>query len=305
MFFGRALILIAAFGSAMALSATPAEAKRHRRPTVKLRPDWASAQQVARTPNLSYLSSVNPTRFRAREVEMLDRVFEDPVVSREFRHRFERLQSEYESRDVSAYGAVNAERQYLERVARLRDEAMRKFQADLGRRQGRRLTRRLKNEGAIEKIGTPGQVLAAAAGLSLGRPLRLRFGDSAQLFWRSQIQRRTGTVLLRHQLFDSQVDYWGRNADTLDGFSAQDLAWFNPDGRPERYRVKVSRHVPFFDLDSAVIYGGTTQMVSASLTKRFTDEVSAEFSTSRATVGDPRTRGIEQEAVKLLYSLRF
>lgn len=305
MFLSRALIAVAAFGCAIALSAPPAEAKRPRRPAVKLRPEWSSPHRLARTPNLSYFSAPNPTRFRARGADVLDRVFQDPVASREFRNRFERLQSEYESRDVSGYGAVNAERQYLERVAGLRDEAMRKFQGDLGRRQGRKLTRRLQNEGAIESIGIPGQVLAAAAGLSLGRPLRLRFGDSAQLFWRSQIQRRTGTVLLRHRLFDSQVDYWGRNADTLDGFDAQDLAWFNPDGRPERYRVRVSRHIPLFDLDSAVIYGGTTQMVSASVSKRFTDQISAELSTSRATMGDPRMRGIEQESVKLLYSLSF
>jgi hypothetical protein len=302
---GRVFSTVLGLGCVLAVAACPAEAARKRRPPAKLRPEWASPLQMARTPNASYLSAYGVSRYRHRGLELLDRIFEDRRASQEFRYRFERLQSEYESREASGYGAANAERQYLERIARLRDEAMHKFQGDLGRRQGQVIAHRVRDNGSIETIGTPGQLFAVAAGVSLGRPLRLRFGDHAQLYWRSQLQRRTGTVLLRHRLFDSQLDYWGRNSDTLGDFDAQNAGWFNLEGRPERYRLKVSRHIALLGLDSAVIYGGTTQLVSASVSKRFTDEIRAEFTTSRATVGDPRLRGIEQEAVQLLYSLRF
>lgn len=277
--------------------------KRKRK--LRIKPEWASQRQLARQTNLSYLADQERQARLSKEAALLDQLFADRKTTLEYRYRYERIQREFEAREAYHYGGVSLETDYLNKMGRLRDDAVKRFPGDATKRQGKILTNRAQKSGAVEEIGVPGQALAVAAGVSLGKPLSVRFSDSTHLYLRSMLQKQTAVVQFSTPLFESRVDYAGRNSDSLDSYDPQDRTVWHPESRRERYRLRLSRNIPGVDMNSALIYGGTTQLMSASLSKQLTPQIRAEVATSHATTSDPRAQGIEQESVSLLYDVRF
>ncbi len=73
---------------------------------------------------------------------------------------------------------------------------------------------------------------------------------------------------------------------------------YNANG--ERYSLSLSRGLPVWDLKTGVSYGGSSNKVTASVSKELMDNLTCIVDTSRSTRDQTG-----EEAVKFFYGLRF
>jgi hypothetical protein len=148
-------------------------------------------------------------------------------------------------------------------------------------------------------VKTTAAVLAAIALAGTGQPVKVDLENDTRLIARTDISSKQGEVKLTTPWLNTGFDYQGQ--------VPQEIAVNQTNGTTvqERFRLTADRGIPVWNLRSGVVYGGTTNTVSATLTKPLAPGLSAAVSSSQQldTSTPPVTTAGQSVSVK--YEVRF
>jgi hypothetical protein len=263
-----------------------------------LKPIWArSSQSISSRPNVSYLSDVNQ-QWVSPEAELLGKVF-DSKNSDQLRFRYERMMQQYELRHVQQFGSLNVEQNHVSRMHDLTTDAVHNVRARHVRKQAEKLQAIAEKQPGFRSVREPLSVAAAVAAIYNGHPIQLSLGFmDSNMSAATNFPQQKANLTLESPLLKSSLDFSGNSPVNPDGLN------FDPTQRGERYKVSLSRAIPIWDLQSGLSYGGTSNLITASLSKQLSPNLRAELGSTRGAT-DLSTSVPEQETVKLFYAIQF
>lgn len=257
------------------------------------RPEWSHPWEVTSNPNCSFL---NDTR-QGSEVSVLDELI-DRHTALDLRQRYQDMSRDYELK--RSYGLVDSRREQ-QRGDEVNDFG-RQIVGEVQRYQTARNTEKLKTavdrDPDLQVLAKPAAVVAAGAAVYRGTPMNLRLNEDTKLRAVTNVRNQTSEFSLLSPVVTTSVGVNLSKPEDRDPTQPPDP---DPTHQIERYHFSFSRGLPIWDLSSGLSYGGTTSSVSASLSKRVTNNLTAEVDSIR-----PIKQGYyNEECLKLNYGLQF
>lgn len=153
-----------------------------------------------------------------------------------------------------------------------------------------------------DQISKPVVVTTTAASIYMGTPINVGLSDSTRFTARTDITQQLGEFKLWSPAMNGafQVD-----ARTPDQVTTRCGNLQDPNARCERYKVSLSRGLPISDVRSDVVYGGSSNVVRASLTKPIVGNLVSVLEAARPMSGNVGPQAVAEDTFKLGYSLRF
>lgn len=258
-----------------------------------IRPSWADPRVCQSTPNGTYLSDTDSA------IDFTDPVLRGRLMGEKqagaIRQEYELANREYELRRMHGQFGFQRERAYGNRVSGIgssiasgvRDAQIRErvwSEKDQARMRGH-----LKDAAESEtgrSVAGPIAVITTLTAVSTGEPVQLKLQDDAEVIARTDVRTKSGALQLHSQLFDTNIGY--------------------NDVQNERYRLSLGRPLPVWGLHSGLAYGGSSNLISASLSKEIFANLIATLNSSHlANTSRFDANRPAEESLLLNYQLRF
>ncbi len=265
--------------------------RRSKRSVASLfRPTWADPKICQNSPNQSFLSDTE------QSVNFSDPIFSGKLVTDKkalsFRQRFELANQGYELRRSQGQNGFQTEIDYRDQMnqiggsffdevknAQIRD----RFWDEKTQSKVRREAKEAAKDSVLKQ---PVAVLATMAAISTGQPLEVQLERDMSFFARTDVRTKSGELRLMTPLVNTKVGY----ATTQN----------------ERYSLAMGRSLPVWNLHSDVTYGGSSNLVSASLSKELLENLVCRLNSSRATTTNRIDSSLPaEESLSVNYQVRF
>lgn len=258
-----------------------------------LKPAWSNGEVLQQEANLSFLSDVQARE----EAELTSDDLIDPKKSQELRTEYDVVSRQFELQRNFQSGAGTPEREEyrwasafsMKAIGEIRNTQLRKF------RQFHKLFL-----GDFFLKG-PLSVALAIAAAGTGAPFKGELAPDARVTAFANLPHQTTYVELGSPWLNGSFSYYGGPHATLGSWAAGPPDYIS---RSERYRFSLSRTLPVWNLGSDVVYGGSSNTVTASVSKRITPHLSAAVA-SRHPVDSSSTISKAEETVRMEYKVSF
>ena len=262
----------------------PASTRTRTQALKKLRPEWSGQEACEMAPNGSFLSTVNLI-----EEQTISDTLMSSRSAATIRQRYDDMVRGYELQSRHNLTSPGDQMIYNQKVVGFSRGVVRDIQNGQVKGNLEKTQEAFERNPGLRPLGW----LMGLAYIYVGRPLKLKIDQATQLTARTEVRSQRGELEMTSPIVDTKL-----------GFVAQapTIGDRPVDGtRDERYRVSLSRNVPVLDLRSGLSYGTTTDTVTASLSKRLTQNITAVVDGSRTT----RTTDRPEGNVKVTYEIKF
>jgi hypothetical protein len=242
-----------------------------------LRPSWSASQyQLQANSSLLFLN---------RDPGFVGTSFQNQLINpkkgNELRQNLEDRNRNYDMR--STYG-IATQQDEADHAASMKDMA--KVVVNSARNsQAQQYGRNVGQAQQEGQVSQPLVVVGGAASLGMGTPIDLQLSDSTKATWHGDAMQRHGQLDLVSPDVGAKVEMNGKS-DAV-----------------ERYQVSVSKPLPL-GFGSGFGYGGTSNVMNASLGHPIYDKISGTVGASIPTGNNP-TGAVQQETVGVSYGLTF
>lgn len=266
-------IVFISLSSLFLLSAVSAFADQ----SADLRPNWGSAQEDLPANSSFLFSNSDPAfvghRFGTQVIS--------PRKAAELRQDLENRNRDYEMRSAYGIATQNDERDHNDQMKQVGKNLI--FEARNSQTQtfGKNF-RRAEDNGEISK---PIVIVGGAASVVMGAPVDVKLGEEAKATWHGDLMQKHGQIDVVSKDVSATVEMSGKS----------DV--------PEHYIVSVSKPLPL-NVGSSVVYGGTSNTVTASLSRQVINRVTASVGASYPAGTSP-TGAPPQATAGLNYGLNF
>ena len=224
----------------------------------KWRPEWTSQALGEWGPNSSVLNG---------HVNMRNSTILDDVIDNDkaliLRQRYDILSQDYEFRQRYHVPGIDPDDYYRSRMDELGNDALHEAQM---KKERQSLARATEIVGDYRKGPKSLTVLAAAAYVGSGRPVDLPLGAASRVHMAAHIPYNVAYVQIFSPWINTKISVAGESTENA---MLKRLFQRPPDEilRNERVYLGVNRDLPFWELNSGMGYGLTSNSVSASLSK--------------------------------------
>jgi hypothetical protein len=278
-----------------------------------LRPAWLDDYQLysgltnADNPNYSYLATRNARVLDDRLVDQIDSLM-DRQQAQEWKQQYEDLNRDYDMRKRAGLISPTAFQSHSGAVSDFSNKVLDEIEKRKLAKTGDAAVRVVEKHEAIKTVLAPG---AVAAGFYIGRPVSFRLTDESRFSFRTSVRDRMGQLELHSSLVYGSFEYHPQAPDSyslinptgVDFGKAMDFNYMADFGA-ERYQFKLVRALPYFDVNSSVLYGSSSNVVAGSLTKQLTDHVACVVDSIRYLTPYDDAHAME-ERVRLRYDIHF
>ncbi len=245
------------------------------------RPAWRVEPVGHWDDNLSFFSDLS-SRSKADPLAWIM----DPNWARDRKFEYERMAHEYEFRQRYHLSNLQLE---LEQARKLRDFSagvidqlrIQNFVRERDRATGylrKSIRIDLTGKGVLQRSAVMAGVLLA---VGTGTPVPARLSESTELTAYLNAPYRMTYLQLRSPVLDSTLTYVGDSANPNLPFELppemKPPEWVK---RGELYTVRASRGLPIWSLGTSLMYGGSSYMVTSTLSKQITPQLSAAIDAS-------------------------
>ncbi len=253
-------------------------------------PNWADPKICQNSPNQSFLVDTD------QSVDFSDPLLSGKMVTDKkalsFRQQFELANQGYELRRSQGQSNFQTEISYRDQMNQLGGSFFDEVKnAQIRDRFWDEKTQAKVRRGAKEAaegslLKKPVAVLATMAAISTGQPLEVELEQDMSFFARTDVRTKSGELRLMTPLVNTKVGY----ATTQN----------------ERYSLSMGRSLPVWNLHSDVTYGGSSNLVSASLSKELLENLVCRLNSSRATTTNRIDSSLPaEESLSVNYQVRF
>lgn len=266
-----------------------------------LRPDWADSASCVSI-NESFLSD---TVAKDRSAEELEKeILFDPGLVRRMRDDLDRTLREHDLREHHGLTSLDEEKAHYDRLSVYSWNVFHELRRHHLRKNTRRLRRAAEANPLLVSIGRPVGVVATAAAIYHGEPVKFSLFETTQVEARTHVPTQKGKLEVQSPWLRAGVDFAGKALTQRDPYAPPPA---DPLQRDERYRVSLARPLPLWELDSGLSYGSSTRSFTAALSKRLYPNLTCVVDASRTLVppAPDSTVPAGEETVKLFYGLSF
>lgn len=255
-----------------------------------LAPNWIGITRDEKQGNVSFVNSIEN---QPDSVEQ----FIDPNTATALRQSLEDQERTIEQRKQFGLFSRQDQLDQLNRMKAMRANLLKQMQRYQLKTKGKRAQQNAENNESFESVRVPLTVMAAAAAVSTGTPVKVHLGDFASLNARGDLVGRKGSVSMKTFLVNGAVEYDGR---------APDYNPTNPGAQlgREQYRFRLTRTIPLVDCSTDFVYGASSGAMNAQVSRQLVENVTAAIGTSRGVQQSNSTRASEQ-TFRLLYGIQF
>jgi hypothetical protein len=253
-------------------------------------PGFATNQDIASNPNCSILNDYHYTSANHPLVNIIDN-----HNALDLRQKYDDMNRDYEMRQAYGLNTVADSVGHNSQVSDLGRDAMQRTAAY----QGQQAQASVASNPNMQPLVVPATVVGGAAALYRGSGVNVINSGNIKLRAKASVRNQTTGLELISPIVHGSVDMTMTAPTTADTYAPLD-----PMARIERYRLSLTRNLPF-DVSSGVYYGTTTSTMSASLSRKITDHLTAVVDTAKTM--DPSLEVISpsEQSLRLLYGLRF
>jgi hypothetical protein len=261
-----------------------------------LSPQWTSQEALWMSPNTSLLNNIHYSNS--------ENPF-DPYIEKraavEIRQQYDDINRDYEFR--RSYGLVDSysEQAHTDQMSSLGQSAMQRFESYNGQQTEQGAKAMMNRNPDLHPLMGPIGVVGGAAALYRGSGVNMRVTDDTKVRAKASVRDRTGGLELNSPVIHGSIDMKVSTPSTVDPSAPPPL---DPLSRDERYRVSLSRALPF-DIASGISYGTTTSTMSASLSKRLTTNLTAVVGAARTMDQNLEALSPSEQSLKFLYGIHF
>jgi hypothetical protein len=278
-----------------------------------LSPRWLSQYQLAgasiAAPNSSFLSDTRSEALRSEFNEELKSLVIDNGQAAAWHEQYLAMNRDYEMRQRAGIVSSYNDQVHTGAMAGFSNGVFQEMQKHVQSEAGMRAERVAKKSDVIVVASAPAVV---AAGIYIGRPIRVKVADDTRLALSTDFRGHTGSLeftspslygaLQFRPLAAASRDYNpGAGVDFGKMMEMQRAVDFSE----ERYQLTVQRSLPIFNLSSAVLYGSSSNAEAGSLSKQLTDHITCIVDEVRMLNGGEVARGVSEEKFRLRYDIRF
>ncbi|MBL7715211.1 MAG: hypothetical protein JNL01_07050 [Bdellovibrionales bacterium] len=302
--FGWVWLLAVAFLTCLPILADAAPSEREpsfffvrRSKMKKIRPLWSDPKFIRDSANQSILYSGSPSAYEPlRGSEVAEWLKADQSAeTAELRIRYQQLEAYSDSRRAfgqNSFGDQNRTREEKNNLGRDALTAVRNARTDAERRRFMEtpIGGEFKEFVKEPAVGT----VAAVAAISIGQPVVVNVNKNVRVFARTEVHNQAFDFRMASPAIESRLAF---NATAP-------INAANPNN--ERYQLAVGRPLPVWALRSDLVYGGSSAMVTASLTKQIAPNLTATLKSEKDSGLSqlPRFRS-PQESLTVDYQFRF
>ena len=188
--------------------------------------------------------------------------------------RWQQMTASYETRRLQGLANVNDSQVHYEEWNRIAASDVKSaLESQLARRAEAKANA-LGQQWGLFRL-KPVQALGAAVYVAQGRPVVVRLLDDLELTSRSTLVNRSGQLAFQSPWVSTAFDY---NFNAPEHFDPA-----RPDIRDERFKISLSRWIPYVHVNAGFNYGSSTQGWSATILKPINEKVACEWNSNSLT----------------------
>jgi hypothetical protein len=261
----------------------------------KYRPNWSGgAVVIAQRPNNSILMDLNAGLNEKKELQ--DQLL-DPQTQSELRQNYQLMLHDYEQKKRYGLATRTDQKNYIEQNNRFAEHVINEVKTRQMKLQAKNLKRIAD---AQPELKDPATVALAMAAIYQGTTMNWDMSEDTRLTARTEVKNSKGLLGVESPLLNGRFEYAGKAAD-IDPNQLN----FDPTQVEERYRLSLTRSLPLLELDSGVTYGGSSSTVTASVSRKLSENLTCVVDKTHPVGRSPDNPRWSQESVKLLYGLSF
>ena len=249
-------------------------------------PYWASQDTLGMATHRSGLESYTPESPTA----LRDWIMEGKVATR-LSDQWRELNRAYEERKRHDLVSLEEEREQISRIKDSTRNVISEIRNHHVKQNLRKARENAEKDETLKSLARTFGWAAALVGFYQGEPLELKISDQSKVSARINTESKQGAVALTSPIVHT-------------GFSFLAGAP-NPSNNEEKYSVSAARGLGFFDLTSGMTFAGTSETMTAYLSRPLFPYLTGTVDASRRINPDNRYGTPAQASLKLLYSLTF
>jgi hypothetical protein len=258
-----------------------------------LAPDWLNREPARQAPNESYLRNRTLGVDTRNEGELLE-----AQESAELRQRYNDLFRTFEQRSQYGLATLEEERSHHQQVRSFSQGVVAQVQRKEFQKRARRMRVAAENEPSLQAIRRPMTYLMAGVGIYYGYPVSLHLGQDIAMTARAFGPRQQGLLNVSTPIVNSSLEF---NFAPLSLEEERRQPFLEPSQRVERMRFGLNRGISDLGIYTGLMYGRSSQTVSASVAKELSESWKLVMDSSR-----PIESGrFGEESLRLVYGQRF
>lgn len=263
-----------------------------------VRPAWSDSNYIiTEKPNSSWLDELGPSGYE-QHGPLSDLM--DKKTASQMRQKFQDLNRDYELR--SQYGLMNGAA-YQEQQGRMQGFSQQMMSSVAAHETAIHQGDLQKAVDRAPELKSAAAVGYGAVALYSGKPFHVRVTDDMLVQASTSLRQRTAAMGMTSSIVNAGVSVNLMNPQTYDPMTPPTL---DPSLNGERYKVSVSRNVPFLGITSQVAYGATSNTVTASVSRALTPNLTAVVdSIHSAPSGNLAGGPMNEQTLRILYGVTF
>lgn len=249
-------------------------------------PYWAKDDQLGLSTHRSGLESYEPESPTA----LRDWIMEGKIAHR-LSDQWRELNRAYEERKKYDLVSIEEEKEQISRIKDFTRNVISEIRNHHVRQNLRKARENAEKDENLKSLAKTFGWAAALVGFYQGEPLDLKISEESKITARINSESKRGAVSLASPMIHSGFDFLAGAPKTQEN--------------EEKYNVSAARGLGFFDLSSGVSYAGTSQKMTAFLSRPLLPYLTGTIDASRKVNPDNRYGTPAQASFKLLYSLNF
>ncbi len=256
-------------------------------------PEWLNREPARQAPNESYLRDQTLGLQSRPESEFLAE-----QESAELRQRYDDLFRSFEQRSQYGLATLEEERNHHLQVRRFSQGVVAQVQRKEVQKRARRLRVATENEPSLQAVRRPMTYLMAGVGFYYGYPVSLHLSRDVAMTARAFGPRQQGLLNLSTPLVNTSLEF---NFAPMSLEEERQQQFLEPSQRIERMRFGLNRGISDLGIYTGIMYGRSSQTVSASVAKELSESWKLVMDSSR-----PIESGrLGEESLRLVFGQRF
>jgi hypothetical protein len=258
-----------------------------------LAPEWLKREPARQAPNESYLRNRTLGVDTRNEGELLE-----AQESAELRQRYEDLFRSFEQRSQYGLATLEEERSHHQQVRSFSQGVVAQVQRKEFQKRARRMRVAAENEPSLQAVRRPMTYLMAGVGFYYGYPVSLHLSPEVAMTARAFGPRQQGLLNLSTPVVNTSLEF---NFAPLTLEEERQQRFLEPSRRVERMRFGLNRGISDLGIYTGLMYGRSSQTVSASVAKELSESWKLVMDSSR-----PIESGrLGEESLRLVFGQRF
>lgn len=250
-------------------------------------------------PNASFMASLSQSE-QLKDKSMKDQIM-DKKLADELRLKYLDVNRQYDIRKEHHLIGREEERNHQDQVHDFARHVVNELKNHHIREQSSKAAKAVDNSEVLSAAKVPVQVAAGAVAIYHGAPVNLKLSDETRVKLRTVVPDQRGDVELRTPVLSSSVNFNGKMRQDPYQLGVP----VDPTRVEDRYRFSVGRGIPLLDLQSGLSYGMTSRLITGSVSKQLTDNLSCVVDKTKQLGPDQSSAYNGQESVKILYGMTF